>query len=142
MTALEIVDAYARLTARCLDAVIARYGGTERPTVWTGLWLRPRDGGDPVRSGELEGLGSFRLHGRGCQFELQSGADLDVDWNDEGRAIFDSWRLLMYARSVGDTSVDQESLRQAASQSPMLTQIGPDTFTWTDRRYDLTRDEE
>lgn len=137
MIAAEIVDTFATLTARCLDAIIAKYEGIERPTIWTGMWLRPRGGGDPVRSGELEGLGSFKLHGHGCQFELQSGVDLDVDWDDEGRAVFNSWCILMYARSLGNGSVDQESLRQAASQASTLAQIGPDTFTWADRRYDL-----
>lgn len=109
MTSREIVEAFAMLTARCLDALVAKYEGTERPTVWTGLFLQPRDGGEPVRSGALEGLGIFKLHGRGCQFELDSGADVDVDWDAEGRAVFDSWRVLMYARSIGDTCVDQES---------------------------------
>lgn len=139
MTPREIVDAFAQLTAGCLDALIAKYAGTERPTVWTGLFLQPRGGGEPVRSGELVGIGTFKLHGRGCQFELESGADVDIDWDDEGRAVFDSWRVLMYARSLGDASVDQESLRKAASEVSILAQIGPDLFTWTDRRFDVTR---
>ena len=138
MTPREIVETFAHLTAHCLDALIANYEGTDRPTVWTGLFLRPRDGGDPVRSGALEGLGTFRLHGRGCQFELESGADVDVDWDARGRAVVDSWRILMYARSIGQTSVDQESLREAAAEVATLVALGPDTFTWPDQRYDLT----
>lgn len=138
MTPREIVEAFAQLTAQCLDALVTRFEGTERPTVWTGLFLRPKDGGEPVRSGVLEGIGSFKLHGRGCQFELESGADVDVDWDAEGRAVFDSWRVLMYARSIGDASVDQASLRQAASEVATIVAIGPDTFTWPDGRYDLT----
>lgn len=138
MTPEEIVDTFAQLTAQCLDTLIANYGGTERSTVWTGLFLRPRDGDLAVRSGALEGLGTFKLHGRGCQFELESGADLDVNWDTEGRAVFDSWRVLMYARSIGDVSVDQESLRHAASEVATVVAIGPDIFTWPDRRYDLT----
>ncbi len=138
MTPRQIVEDFALLTAQCLDALVARYEGTERPTVWTGLFLQPRGGGELVRSGALEGLGTFKLHGRGCQFELESGADVDVDWDAEGRAVFDSWRVLMYARSIGDTSVDQESLRQAASEVAAIVALGPDSFTWPDRRYDLT----
>ncbi|CAN7266645.1 hypothetical protein LJR047_001251 [Knoellia sp. LjRoot47] len=126
-----------QLTAQCLDALIAKYEGTERPTVWTGLFLQPRNGGEPVRSGVLEGLGTFKLHGRGCQFELESGADVDVDWDAEGRAVFDSWGILMYARSIGEVSADRESLRVAASEVATVVVIGPDTFTWRDRRYDL-----
>jgi hypothetical protein len=32
-------------------------------------------------------------------------------------------------------------LRKAASEASALVQIGHDTFTWTDRRYDVTRGE-
>lgn len=138
MTPRDIVDAFTHLTAQCLDALVCKYEGTERPTVWTGLLLRPRDGGEPVRSGALEGLGTFILHGDGCRFELDSGEVVDVDWDAKGCAVFDSWRVLMYARSIGDTSVDQGSLRQAASRVAAIVAIGPDIFAWPDRRYDLT----
>jgi hypothetical protein len=138
MTPHEIVETFAQMTAQCLDALIDNYDGTERPTVWTGLFLRPRNGGEPVRSGALEGLATFKLHGRGCQFELVTGADVDVDWDSEGRAVFDSWRVLMYAQSIGEVSVDQRTLRQAATEVATVVAIGPDTFTWPDRRYDLT----
>lgn len=33
---------------------------------------------------------------------------------------------------------DQETLRVAAAEAPSIIQIGPDTFTWADRRYDVT----
>lgn len=141
MTPSEIVHTFAQLTARCLDVLVRTYDGTERPTIWTGLFLRPRDGGDPVRSGRLDGLGAFKLHGRGCQFELESGADLDVDWDDQGRAVFDSWRILMYARSVGRADVSRDDLRAAAGQDPGLVQLAEDLFTWPGGRYDVTRDE-
>lgn len=139
MTPREIVEEFASLTARCLDAIVIKYRGTDRPTVWTGLWLVPRDGGEPVRSGVLYGLGTFKLHGRGCGFELDSGAYVDVDWDEEGRAVFDSWRVLMFARSIGDESVDGESLRIAARQVAWVVALGPDTFTWPHRRYDVIR---
>ncbi|ACL38944.1 hypothetical protein Achl_0949 [Pseudarthrobacter chlorophenolicus A6] len=134
----EIVESFFRLTSRCLDALFMQYGGTERPTVWTGLWLVPRDGSDPVRSGRLDGWGAFHLHGVGCRFELDSGEDLDVDWDDDGRAVFDSWRILMFARSIGNETVSKESLRTAAMQSPSILQIASDQFSWPDGRYDLT----
>lgn len=134
----EIVESFFRLTSRCLDALFMQYGGTERPTVWTGLWLVPRDGSDPVRSGRLNECCAFHLHGRGCRFELDTGEDLDVDWDDDGRAVFNSWRILMFAQSIGNETVSKESLRAAAAQSPSILQIAPDQFTWPDRRYDLT----
>lgn len=141
MTPREIVETFVQLTARCLDALVVKFEGTERPTVWTGLFVQPRDGSNPIRSGVLEGLGTFKLHGRGCQFELDSGAGVDVDWDSDGRAVFDSWRILMFARSLGDESVDQESLRAAALQVPSIVELAPDTFTWPDHLYDVTWNE-
>lgn len=134
----ETVDAFVRLTARCLDALLAKYGGTERPTVWTGLWLVPREGSDPVRSGRLDGLGIFNLHGRGCRFELDTGEALDVDWDGDGRVVFDSWRIHMFALSIGELSVDMETLEAAAAQAPSIVQLAPNQFSWPDGRYDVT----
>ncbi len=139
MTPQEVVYAFTQLAARCLDSLIAEYDGSERPTVWTGLFLRPRDGGEPVRSGTLSGLGEFKLHGRGCAFELDSGEDLDVDWDDAGHAVFDSWKLLVFAQSIGWEQVGREDLRLAASVAVDILQLADDAFTWPDRRYDLVR---
>ncbi|MFC9772550.1 MULTISPECIES: DUF6896 domain-containing protein [unclassified Pseudarthrobacter] len=136
-----IVDSFVRLTSRCLDALLTVYGGNERPTVWTGLWLVPRDGSDPVRSGVLEGLGSFHLHGIGCRFELDTGEDVDIDWDWDGRAVFNSWRLLMYAHSTGDETVTRQELRAAAHQAPSVVTLEADKFTFSHRRYDVTRPE-
>jgi hypothetical protein len=139
MTPQEVVESFVQLTARCLDALISQYSGQERPTVWTGLWLTPRDGSQPVRAGSLATSGTFKLHGIGCQFELDSGEDLDVDWDSEGRAVFNSFRILMFARSIGDESVDQEALRIAAASDPQVLQLADDQFTFTHRRYDVAR---
>lgn len=133
-TARRIVDDFASVAGDCLTALLVKYEGVERSTVWMGMFLQPRDGSVPVRSGDLEGLGSFQIHGRGCRFELESGADIDVDWDEDGRAVFDSWRLLMYARSVG-AEVGRDALRAATSANPMLIQLGPDTFTWPGGRF-------
>lgn len=138
MTPQEIVHEFTGLTSRCLDVLIAEYGGAERPTVWTGLFLRPRDGGDPVRSGPLRGLGRFNLHGCGCAFELDSGEDLDVDWDDDGRAVFNSWKLRFFALSIGNDHVSREELRLAAIADAGILQLADDVFTWSDERYDLT----
>jgi hypothetical protein len=135
---LETVERFVMLTARCLDQIKLQYAGTERPTLFTGLWLRSRAGGDLVRSGSLEGLGTFRLHGTGCAFELDTGEDLDVDWNlDDGRAVFDSWRIYLFALSQGDSFVERESLRVAASELQSIVQLDHDLFTWPDHRYDI-----
>lgn len=139
MTPGDTVDAFVRLTTKCLDTLITHYEGTERPTAWAGMRLRPRDGERLVRSGSLGDLGTFHVHGMGCLFELHSGADVDVNWDSDGRAVFDSWRVLMYARSLGDDLNDQEALRAAASKAEGVLQIGPDSFTLTHRRYDVVR---
>ncbi|WP_045730414.1 DUF6896 domain-containing protein [Pseudarthrobacter chlorophenolicus] len=136
-----IVETFVRLTSRCLDALLTVYGGNERPTVWTGLWLVPRDGSDPVRSGVLDELGSFHLHGVGCRFELDSGEDLDVDWDWDGRAVFNSWRILMYAHSTGDEAVTEQALRATALQAPSVVVLEADKFIFSHRRYDVTRSE-
>jgi len=120
-----------------LEAIRSAYDGIERTSMTTPAWLHPKLEGAPVRYGLLGSIGSFRLHGRGCQFELIDGEVLDIDWDDEGRAIFDSWRILMFAQSVGESSIDRESLRAAAMQSPRLWQLSDDWFTWADRNFDL-----
>jgi hypothetical protein len=139
MTAETIVESFQILAAQCLDALMTEYAGMEWSTVWTGNSLRPRDQTRPVRSGSLQGLGTFRLHGRGCQFELDSGADVDVVWDDAGRATFDSWRMLMYARSIGEEDVDRASLRIAASKDSALVQLEADEFTWARPRRGVVR---
>lgn len=87
--------------------------------------------------GGIDEIGVFRLHGRGCRFEVESGAVVDVDWDEHGRAVIGSWGMLMYARAIGDESITRESLRAAASDSPMLTQLDRDTFAWRHTHYDL-----
>lgn len=138
MNASDIVDAFARQAAECLSVLKQDYEGLERATPYTGLTLRPRTGGDPVRSGTLSGVGRFEVHGRGCRFEAEGGGDVDVDWNESGRAVFDSWRLLMFARSIGIDTVDREELRLAATSSPSVSAIADDQFTWPDDAYDIT----
>ncbi|WP_418057503.1 DUF6896 domain-containing protein [Pimelobacter simplex] len=122
MTPQQIVSSFVEITERCLDALLGEYGG------------RP-----PVRTGVLDGRVRFQLHGIGCRFELDDGTDVDVDWDDNGYAVFDSWRILMYAHSIGDERVERDELRVAAAEHPRLTQVTPDWFTWSDGRYALGR---
>jgi hypothetical protein len=137
MTPIEIVDTFAALAARCLDQLRSTYDGIERTAVDLPAQLLPKDGSAPVRRGQLGTLGRFELHGRGCRFELPTGEDLDIDWDSDGRAVFDSWRILMFARSIGESSVDRDSLRRAALEATQLWQVQEDWFTWADRNYDL-----
>jgi len=137
MIAEELVDRFTDLTERCLNQIKSTYEGIGRRSITSPAGLLPISGGGPVRSGLLGSIGSFQVHGQGCQFELIGGEVLDIDWNVEGQATFDSWRIWMFATSVGEASVDKESLRLAAIQSPRLWQLGDGWFTWADRNYDL-----
>jgi hypothetical protein len=139
MTPNEIVDRFAALTSRCLDLLRSTYDGLDRESIDIPARLLPKDGGPAVRSGQLGALGRFELHGRGCRFELATGEDLDVDWDTDGRAVFDSWRLLMFAKSIGESSVDRHALRLAALQATDLWLVEGDWFTWADRNHDLNR---
>jgi hypothetical protein len=80
------------------------------------------------------------MHGRGCRFELANGAFVDVDWDEQGRAVFDSWRVLMFARSSGNATITRDEIRRALARSPELWNVGGDWFTWADRSYDIVWD--
>ena len=81
-----------------------------------------------VREGSLEGIGEFRIHGVGCRFELSSGEVVDFDWDEEGREVFDAWRLMSYARSRGIESESVDSLREAARGVAGLVEVRPGWF--------------
>lgn len=64
------------------------------------------------RAGSVPGVGSYKLHGAGCRFELESGEAVDFDWDQGGRPVFDVWRVRDYARSVGSPGVDPDHLNE------------------------------
>ena len=138
-TPADIVHLFVGLTGRCLDLLLLEYGGHERKSASEPAMLLPRDGSRPVLNGRFGSIGRFKLHGRGCQFELDTGEDLDVDWDSGGRPVFDSWRLLMFAKSLGQKA-DRESLRLAAIADPSIRQVRTDSFTWINRTFDLQFD--
>ncbi|MGR2752545.1 DUF6896 domain-containing protein [Agromyces arachidis] len=124
----------------CLTALRREYGAFERPAVDQPMVLLPRDAAGTVRSGVLDALGRFQLHGRGCRFELTDGSEVDVDWAFDGTLEFDSWKIWMFARSVGRSSIDREAVRAAAQAAPALKQINPDLFTLASDTFSLSRD--
>lgn len=134
-----IAEDFVRRTSECLDELFVRFSGMRRETIWTGLALIPKLGAPPVRSGTLAGVGTFEIHGRGCCFVDLEGAVLDVDWDSKGMAVFDSWRVRMFAKSVGHSSIDQLALRDALAKIEGIEQVADDTFTWADRRYNAIR---
>jgi hypothetical protein len=142
VTPAEIVESFALRMAQCLDAMKREYRGVQRDAVDSPLTVVPRGDGDPTRTGPLETLGRFEMHGRGCRFELESGEELDIDWDANGRAVFDAWRILMFARSIGEETVNRDELWLAATEDPSLVKVSEGWFTWADRSYDVTWDTE
>lgn len=135
MTNSEIVEAFLDSAEECLEALAEQYPSSKGPGWYLPLKLLDASSGMRVRKGRLKGIGRFTLHGYGCRFELSSGALVDLDWDAEGRAILDSWRLWSYARSVGKGELDRESLRLAASTNPRLILASGGWFTWADGSF-------
>jgi hypothetical protein len=75
--------------------------------------------GSRSRADVIPGVGSFKLHGVGCRFEFESGAEVDFDWDREDRPTFDRFRVIQFARSLGsevsasDVDVALRALRSA-----------------------------
>ncbi|MEV0624087.1 hypothetical protein AB0I81_62995 [Nonomuraea sp. NPDC050404] len=44
----------------------------------------------------------YSVHGFGCLMVDPGGAEVDVDVDDDGSEIFDSWRVSMYLESVSE----------------------------------------
>lgn len=139
MTPDELVVRFADLALDCLAALRHEYAGFDRLSVRLPMTVQPRSGGESVRSGELIGLGRFRIHGGGCRFELTGGEEVDVDWDNDGTVVFDSWRILMFAKSMGNSSMGRDSLRMAASGCPSLKPVRDDWFTLANRGFDVVR---
>lgn len=97
------------LCARALAATTTAVSRTDVGAPLTALSLS----GERSREGSISGFGAFQLHGIGCRFELASGEEVDFDWDQEGRPIFDVWRLRTYAHSVGQAATTEVELHDA-----------------------------
>ncbi|MET7541252.1 helix-turn-helix transcriptional regulator [Streptomyces sp. NPDC005507] len=66
------------------------------------------------RRGEA-GSYSYSVHGAGCLFTSQDGSEIDVDFEPDGTAVFNTWRLRFYAQSLPDLlDLTEQELRSAA----------------------------
>jgi hypothetical protein len=113
MTGEEIVVAFIALLGVCGRAFAAVSLGVSRSGPTEPLTAAVSHG-SRVRSGIIEGLGSFHLHGIGCRFELDGGEDIDFDWDADGAVVFDSWRLRSFASSIGHGGFPDHDLTTAA----------------------------
>ncbi|MFJ2884172.1 DUF6896 domain-containing protein [Streptomyces sp. NPDC086796] len=82
------------------------------------------------RSGHI-GTYSYTVHGAGCRFVSDNGAEVDVDFAADGSEIFDLWRLRCYGLSLPEPlDVTDQDLRSAVrSLQPLLTEIRPGWFS-------------
>jgi hypothetical protein len=118
------IDFVANLFAVQL-AIREQFGGLSRQFPIAPLALTPRNGGRHVRSGQLEGVGEFRLHGIGCIVEFTTGEVIDFDWDADGCETFDRWRLSQFAQSRGLEGVSADLLFDAARRIPGVTDGAP-----------------
>ncbi len=127
---IDVVLAFVAELAVFLRALRATTTEISRADLWAPLTARDSSG-SRSRMGEIPGVGSFKLHGVGCRVELDSGAEIDFDWDREGRATFDRWRVRDFARSLGLDSFQDSELDDALMElcaTGVLTQAHPGKF--------------
>lgn len=80
------------------------------------------------RSRSLEKAGciqesvEYNVHGSGCLFVEDSGAEVDVDLLEEGTEVFDAWRIRRLSVSLGEGS--SESLDEIVAACRKLVSLG------------------
>ncbi|MFH8724189.1 DUF6896 domain-containing protein [Streptomyces termitum] len=87
-----------------------------------------------ISRSEHVGTYSYTVHGAGCRFVCDNGAEVDVDFAADGREVFDLWRLRRYGLSLPEPlDVTEEDLRAAVrSLQPLLTEVQPGWFSVAD----------
>lgn len=68
-----------------------------------------------------EGL-EYNIHGFGCLFIEASGAEVDVDFLEDGTEIFDAWKIRRLSISLGEES--SESLDELVATCRNLVSLG------------------
>jgi hypothetical protein len=111
-----------------VSALREEFEGARRPPAAEPLELIARAKPSAVRSGHLEAVGDFSLHGVGCLVECLDGALLDFDW-DDSREVFDGWRLRGFAESLGVGGLSVADMEAAARRSPILAEGPPGWFS-------------
>ncbi|MEV0982511.1 hypothetical protein [Streptomyces sp. NPDC049915] len=125
--ARELVLGYVQALNAVDEAMRAAIPSLERLVDVLGL-VRSR--GIISRSGHV-GTYSYEVHGAGCRFVCDNGAEVDVDFAADGSEIFDLWRLRWYGLSLPEPiDVTDEDLRAAVrSLHPLLTEVRPGWFS-------------
>ncbi|MFE3144415.1 DUF6896 domain-containing protein [Streptomyces scopuliridis] len=85
------------------------------------------------RIGRSDHIGTYfyKVHGAGCRFVSDNGAEVDVDFAADGSEIFDLWRLRGYGLSLPEPlDVTDQDMRSAVqSLQPLLTEVRPGWFS-------------
>ena len=115
MNSCDVVVRFVAALGWCLEALRSHFVSVDRDNPIAPLEARTALG-ESSRSGRLEGLGSFLLHGVGCRVVLDSGEEVDFDWSEDGDATFDVWRLQKYARSIGFREAEEVDLVAACQR--------------------------
>ncbi|MFC7304180.1 DUF6896 domain-containing protein [Streptomyces monticola] len=74
------------------------------------------------KAGRIREGVEYHVHGSGCLFIESSGAEVDVDFLEEGTEVFDAWRVRRLSISVGEEST--ESLEEIVSACRSLVALG------------------
>ncbi|MFF2211931.1 DUF6896 domain-containing protein [Streptomyces antibioticus] len=74
------------------------------------------------KAGRIQESVEYSVHGSGCLFVEASGAEVDVDFLEEGTEIFDAWRIRRLSVSLGEES--SESLDEIVAACRKLVSLG------------------
>jgi hypothetical protein len=129
MTALDVLTRFLADLAVTVRGLRAETSGVIRKGPTAPLVLEDLSGG-LRRSGVIPGLGTWALHGMGCRFELDTGEDVDFDWNADGIPTFDVWRLRKYASSIGAPGLADADLLAACRELSLKGVIREEPEGW------------
>ncbi|MGW2257734.1 DUF6896 domain-containing protein [Streptomyces sp. NPDC001780] len=95
---LTEVEAYMRALSRVHEAVQISYPESRALACILRLYRSRALGKDGFIHEDI----GYHIHGSGCLFVEANGAEVDVDFLDEGVAIFDAWRVRRFSVSIGE----------------------------------------
>ncbi|MGW6318965.1 DUF6896 domain-containing protein [Streptomyces sp. NPDC055099] len=125
-SARDLVLGYVRALKAIDEAMRVAVPSLERLADVLGLARSRRIG----RSGRVAGY-SYTVHGAGCRFVGEDGIEVDVDFEADGREVFDLWRLRGYGLSLpAPVDATDQDLRAAVRSLPLLvTEVRPGWFS-------------
>ncbi|WP_328404442.1 hypothetical protein OHS70_35490 [Streptomyces sp. NBC_00390] len=124
--ARDLVLGYVRALNAIDEAMRAANPSLERLADVVGLARSRR-----ISRSDHIGTYSYKVHGAGCRFVSDNGADVDVDFAADGSEVFDFWRLRWYGLSLPEPlDVTDQDLRSAVqSLQPLLNEVRPGWFS-------------